>query len=195
MIAFIRGVLVDKFPTFVTVDADGIGYELQIPLSTYERLPQPGEQVQLLTHFYLREDVAALYGFATASERELFRELLTVSGIGPRLALTILSGSSVDQIYQSIAAGDEAALTRIKGLGKKTAQRLILDLQQRAAGKAAVGSASIAAKGETFEQTVAAMMTLGYTRREAEAAVAKAAAKVGANAGLEDLIRVALSGE
>ncbi|MDZ7346240.1 MAG: Holliday junction branch migration protein RuvA [candidate division KSB1 bacterium] len=197
MIAFLRGVLIDKQPTHTIIESGGIGYELQIPISTFEQLPAKGEPVQLLTHLYVREDLLALYGFFTLEERDLFRDLLSVSGIGPRLALTMLSNSSVEQIYKWIADGDEDALSRIKGVGKKTAQRLILDLKLRAADKVRDGGVKETAapvKSELFEQAAAALTALGYNRKEAELLVQKAAAQLGKEASVEELIRNALRG-
>jgi holliday junction DNA helicase RuvA len=199
MIAFIRGTLIDKSPTHVIIETNGVGFDLLIPVSTFERLAQPGAEVQMLTHLYVREDALVLYGFSSVEERELFRELLTVSGIGPRLALTILSGSPVNQIYRAIADGDEVTLTKIKGLGKKTVQRLILDLKERASEKIKQTSPEpaflVSEKGGTVEQSIAAMISLGYSRREAEAVIARAAARSGRDASVEELIRIALSAE
>lgn len=198
MIAFIRGVLIDKYPTHVIIETNGVGYELMVPVSTFEKLPQPGAQVRLLSHLYVREDALALYGFYSAEERELFRELLTVSGIGPRLALTILSGLPVAQVYRAVAEDDEDTLTKIKGLGKKTVQRMILDLKDRAAEKAQQNASMptllMPQHSGNIEQSIAAMVTLGYSRREAEAVIIKAAAKTAADASVEELIKIALSG-
>ncbi|RPH96571.1 MAG: Holliday junction branch migration protein RuvA [Calditrichaeota bacterium] len=198
MIAFLRGKIVDKSPTVVIIEINGIGLEVQIPLSTWQRLGAEGEEAFLLTHLHVREDALILFGFATPEERELFRDLQTVSGIGPRLALTILSGSPVQHIYRAIASGDEESLTHTKGLGKKTAQRLILDLKERAAEKTKqIAPAPFYERSlprETVEQGTLAMISLGYSRKEAETAISKAAAKSGA-ASVEELIRIALSGE
>lgn len=199
MIAFIRGTLIDKFPTHAIVESNGVGFNLLIPVSTFEHLAQPGEQVQILTHLYVREDALVLYGFSSYEERELFRDLLTVSGIGPRLALTILSGLPVNQVYRAIADDDESTLTQIKGLGKKTVQRLFLDLKERAFEKAqqtAPESGLLPSlMSGTVEQSIAAMISLGYNRREAETVIARAAAKGGREVSVEELIRIALSGE
>jgi len=140
-----------------------------------------------------------LFGFATSGERELFRDLLSVNGIGPKLAIGILSGSSVEQVYRHIANGDEANLTKIKGLGKKTAQRMILDLKDRAADKAKDTvphpDPFMPALNADAEQSVLAMMSLGYSKKEAEAAVARAMTRGGSDASVEELIRIALSGD
>ncbi len=197
MISSVRGQLVEKFPTHVIIENNGIGLELQIPISTYEKIGN--DTATLLTHLHVREDALILFGFATPEERELFRDLLSVSGIGPKLALGILSGSSVEQIYRHIANGDEANLTKIKGLGKKTAQRLILDLKDRAADKIKDAVPHPDPLLPTFnadaEQSILAMMSLGYSKKEAEAAVARAITRGGANASVEELIRIALGGD
>lgn len=198
MISLVRGQLVDKSPTHVIIENNGIGLELLIPLSTFEKLGACTDPVTLLTYLHVREDALTLYGFATAEERELFKELLSVSGIGPKLALTILSGSTVERLYRNIADGDEDSLTKIRGLGKKTAQRLILDLRDKAGDKVKQVSSRpdplSVAFDEHAEQGVLALMSLGYARKEAESAVAKAMRR-GNAATVEDLIRMALSGE
>ncbi|MBN1465336.1 Holliday junction branch migration protein RuvA [candidate division KSB1 bacterium] len=199
MISLIRGQLVDKSPTRVIIENNGIGLEVLIPVSTFEKLDAGNESVTLLTYLHVREDALTLYGFATAEERELFRELLSVSGIGPKLALSILSGSTVDKLYRYIADGDENSLTKIRGLGKKTAQRLILDLRDKAGDKMKQVSPSAdplsLAFDEQAEQSVLALISLGYVRKEAESAVAKAMKKRGSATTAEELIRMALSGE
>ncbi len=199
MISFIRGSVVEKFPTHIILENNGIGFELLIPLSTYEQVHDVGEKTSLLTYLYVREDALTLYGFYAADERELFLLLLSVSGIGPKLALGILSGLPVQQIYQHIANGDEASLTKIKGLGKKTAQRLILDLKDRASDKvkqtAPAPSMIMPRENEITEQSLSALLSLGYSPREAEAAIAKAMPKTGPQTTVEELIRIVLSGE
>lgn len=198
MISSVRGQLVEKFPTHVILENNGIGLDILIPVSTFEKINRE-DTVTLLTYLHVREDALILFGFATKEERELFRDLLSVSGIGPKLAIGILSGSGVEQIYRFIANGDEASLTKIKGLGKKTAQRMILDLKDRAADKIK----DVAPKPDPFlpvfnaeaEQSVLAMMSLGYSKKEAEAAVARAMIRSGREASVEDLIRIALSGD
>jgi len=198
MISSIRGQLVEKFPTHVIIENNGIGLEVLIPVSTFEKIGQQ-DTATLLTYLHVREDALILFGFATPEERELFRDLLSVSGIGPKLAIGILSGSSVEQIYTHIANGDEANLTKIKGLGKKTAQRLILDLKDRASEKIkdAVPRRDpfMPVLNAQAEQSILAMMSLGYSKKEAEAAVARAITRSGAETTVEELIRIALSGD
>ncbi len=199
MISFVRGQLIEKFPTHAVIENNGVGFEILIPVSTFEKIGESNDNVTLLTYLHVREDALTLFGFATPEERELFKDLLSVSGIGPKLALGILSGASVEQIYQNIADGNENSLVQIKGLGRKTAQRLILDLKDRASDKvktAAPGAPTLAPlMGEKAEQGVLAMMSLGYSKKEAERAIARAMAKSGDNVAVEELIRYALSGE
>ena len=199
MISFIRGQLIDKYPTHVVVENNGIGFEIIIPLSTFQKIGEPEENVTLLTYLHVREDALTLFGFASTEERELFRDLLSVSGVGPKLALGILSGAPVEQIYRNMADGDENSLIQIKGLGRKTAQRLILDLKSRASDKmkqVAPGPyRSTALGGEKAEQGIMAMISLGYSKKEAERAIGKVLGKIGEDVAVEELIRLALSGD
>jgi Holliday junction DNA helicase RuvA len=199
MISLLRGQLFEKSPTHVIIENSGIGLDVLIPLSTFEKLGACNETVTLLTYLHVREDALTLYGFATAEERELFKELLSVSGIGPKLALTILSGSTVENLYHFIADSDENSLTKIRGLGKKTVQRLILDLKEKAADKvkhvASRPDPLARAFDEGAQQSILAMMSLGYSRKEAEDAVSRAMKRSGADATVEELIRIALSGD
>lgn len=196
MIAFINGILKEKQPTHAVIEKDGIGFELLIPMSTFAKLPDVGQPVQLYSHLHVREDAINLIGFAEREEKELFQLLLTVSGIGMRSALGILSGCKVNEFYTFIVQGDEAALTRIPGLGKKTAQRLILDLKDKAAAKlpAMVGVDKKKPKIQPalFDEAMEAMMSLGYSRAEAMRAIEKAAEIVGDSPTIEELLQVAL---
>src|SRR5512140_3308878 len=132
MISFLKGKLVEALPTQVVLDVNGVGYEALIPLSSYDKLPQPGQEVKLLTHLAVREDAHTLYGFMTAAERELFRLLInTVSGIGPKIALNILSGIAVTAFRGAVANGDVKALSQISGVGKKTAERIVVELKDK----------------------------------------------------------------
>src|SRR5262244_3840317 len=132
MITFLHGKLVEMLPTQVTVDVQGIGYEVLIPLSSFDKLPQPGQEVRLLTHLVVREDSHTLYGFMSAAEREMFRMLInTVSGIGPKIALNILSGMNVTSFRGAVANGDVKALSQISGVGKKTAERIVVELKDK----------------------------------------------------------------
>jgi Holliday junction DNA helicase RuvA len=198
MIAFVRAILTEKQPTHVIVERDGLGLEILIPLSTFASLPGVGAEVLLHTHLHVREDAMVLIGFATLAEKELFQLLLTVSGIGVRSALGILSGCRVEELYGWIARGDESALTRIPGLGKKTAQRVILDLRDKAAQqlqKSSIAATPVpAVEPALSEQAIQALTGLGFSKTEAQKALEKAAARLGEGAKLEDLLRAALQG-
>lgn len=196
MITFIRGKLVDKNPTSVVVENNDIGLQLSVPTSTSKALADKGETVFLLTHLYVKEDALRLFGFATEDERELFRHLLSVSGIGPRLALTILSGTSILDFYKLISQGNEHALTAIPGIGKKTAQRLIIDLKDKAASKALEIGADRAIVSkvppDVVNEAILALVSLGYTQSAAQRAVEKAAPKAAESVSVEELITAAL---
>ncbi len=198
MISFVRAILTDKQPTHVVVEREGLGLEILIPLSTFTALPEVGESVLLHTHLHVREDALTLIGFATPADKELFQLLLTVSGIGVRSALAILSGCQAEELYTWIARGDEVALTRIPGLGKKTAQRMILDLKEKAAQQLQKGGLTAAptpaVAPQLSEQAVQALTALGFSKLEAQKALEKAAARLGEGAELEDLLRSALQG-
>ncbi len=199
MISFISGSLVEKFPTYVVIDCHGVGFHILIPVSTYEALGPLEESIQLLTFLLVREDALTLYGFAAPEERQLFLDLLSVSGIGPKLALGILSKAAVPQVYRLIAEQNETGLVKIKGLGKKTAQRLILDLKEKAAERLQDTNVErdIGAQpsDERIEQTVLAMMSLGYNKSEAETAASRARHRAAPDASIQDLLRIALSGD
>lgn len=196
MIAFLQGVLSESLPTQVVVEAGGIGYQVFIPLSSFDRLPLPGAPVKILTHLQVREDAHVLYGFMTAPERDLFRLLVNnVSGIGPKLALAVLSGMSVASFKAAVVSNDVAALARISGLGKKTAERIVLELRDKL-GVSAAWEAASSAHAPTPEETavndaVLALISLGYKQVEAHKAVKKVLAEH-PGAGAEDLIRQAL---
>ena len=198
MIAFVNGVLVTKTATRAVVRTAGVGLDILIPLSTFEKLPDPGATVTLQTHLHVREDALSLIGFFSIEEKELFQMLVSVSGIGVKLALGILSGCKIADLYKYLAEGNEASLTRIPGLGKKTAQRLILDLKDKAAaqlGKVAT-DLSIPARlnRDMLEQAIQAMRSLGYTRPEAVRNIEKAANTLGEESSIEKLLRQALLG-
>src|SRR4029079_13665538 len=132
MITFLKGTLVDALPTQVTVDVQGVGYDVLIPLSSFDKLPQPGQAIKILTHLAVREDAHVLYGFMTVAERDLFRLLInTVSGIGPKIALNVLSGTSVNTLRAAVASGDVKMLSQINGVGKKTAERIVVELKDK----------------------------------------------------------------
>ena len=149
MIGKLTGTLSDKNPPQVVVDCGGVGYEVQVPMSTFYNLPANGEKVSLLTHFVVREDAQILYGFGTATEREAFRELIKISGVGPRTALAVLSGLSVGELSQAITLQEAGRLTKVPGIGKKTAERLLLELRDRLPKTLAVGGGCAGAEGAT----------------------------------------------
>ena len=197
MITFLHGKLVDALPTQVTIDVHGVGYALLIPLSSYDRLPQPGGEVHLLTHLAIREDAHVLYGFATPAERELFRLLInTVSGVGPKIALNVLSGMNPTAFRGAVAEGDVKALSRISGVGKKTAERIVVELRDKvgAAGAWEASSAErgLSAQDQKVNDAVLALIALGFKQLEAHDAVKAGLAILGENALVEDLVRSAL---
>lgn len=193
MIGAVRGRLASKTPPQLTVDVGGLGYELEAPMSTFYRLPAVGEEVRLLTHLVVREDAHVLYAFATEDERRLFRSLIRVSGVGPKIALALLSGISVAAFVQCVQNEDIASLTRIPGVGRKTAERLIVEMRDRLAapapaGGATAGRAAASPEGEAYD----ALVALGY--RPAEATRLLQAAGGPGNHSTEELIRRALQG-
>jgi len=197
MIAFLEGRLVEALPTQVVVDVHDVGYEVLIPLSSFEALPAPGHTVRLLTHLAVREDAHVLYGFATAAERDLFRLLVnTVSGIGPKLALNILSGMTPAAFRGAVAAGDVKALSRISGVGRKTAERLVVELRDKvgAAGtwEAASAQRALSPADQRVNDAVLALIALDFKPPEAHEAVRAAQALLGENATVEELVRTAL---
>ena len=197
MISFLHGKLIEALPTRVTVEVNGLGYEALIPVSSYDKLPQPGQEVKLLTHLAVREDAHTLYGFVTKAERELFRLLInTVSGIGPKLALNILSGISVTAFRGAVANSDVKALSQISGVGKKTAERIVVELKDKvgAAGawEAASAQRALSAEDQKVNDAVLALMALGFKQIEAHDCVRKAQSGLGAQATVEDLVRTCL---
>ncbi len=198
MIAFIQGTLVEALPTQVVVDVHGVGYELLIPLSSFDKLPALGGEVKLLTHLAIREDAHTLYGFATAGERDLFRLLVNfVSGIGPKIALNILSGISANAFRAAVAAADVKALSQISGVGKKTAERIVVELKDKlgaiSAGPLLSGTpAPLPVGDQKLADATSALQALGFKPNEASDAIRAAAAVLGPQAGVEALVRAAL---
>jgi Holliday junction DNA helicase RuvA len=193
MIGHLRGHLTDKRPNQVLVDVHGVGYQVAIPLSTFYALGELREEVTLLIHTHLREDSIALYGFLTAREKHFFEMLLAASGVGPVLALKILSGMSVDELVPAIRAGDLIRLTRIPGVGKKTAERIVVELRDKLAAMEIAEPAPVAAGGRTQLEAdvISALLNLGYDRRVAEKAVEERAAGKSASS-FEELLRATL---
>ena len=190
MIGRLRGILIAKHPPWVLVEVGGVGYELEVPMSTLYDLPNAGGEVILLTHYAHKEDTVALYGFLRDGERNLFRDLQKVSGIGARIALAVLSGVSTNEFARLVQAGDVAALTRIPGIGKKTAERIVVELRDRIGNVAAAAPAGATpVTRDPRSETEAALQQLGYKQAEA-ARLAAAAATDGDDA--ETIIRKAL---
>ena len=197
MITFLHGKLVEALPTQAVVDVNGVGYEVLIPLSSFDKLPPPGADVKLLTQLVVREDAHTLYGFMSAAERDLFRLLInTVSGIGPKIALNILSGVSVAAFRGAVANGDVKSLSQISGVGKKTAERIVVELRDKvgAAGawEAASAQRALSPEDQKINDAVLALMALGFKQIEAHDAVRSAQAAAGPNATVEDLVRACL---
>lgn len=186
------GNLVSKSAASVVVEAGGIGYELSVPLSTYERLPAVDSDVRLLTHLHVREDMMRLYGFATPEERELFRMLIGVSGIGPMLAMAVLSGTSVEMFRKAVLNGEVALLKSIRGVGARTAERMVLELRDPV-GRMTPGEGGVVTPEDTAGiDAVAALVSLGFSRSKAEDAISSVRKKLGSGTALEDLVREAL---
>jgi holliday junction DNA helicase RuvA len=197
MITFLQGKLVEALPTQVVIDVDGVGYEALIPLSSFDKLPQPGHGVKLLTQLVIREDAHTLYGFMTAAERDLFRLLVhTVSGIGPKIALNILSGMNPVAFRGAVANGDVKSLSQISGVGKKTAERIVVELRDKvgAAGawEAVSAQRALSPEDQKVNDAVLALMALGFKQFEAHDAVRASQTILGAKATVEELVRACL---
>jgi holliday junction DNA helicase RuvA len=197
MISFLQGKLIEALPTQVTVEVHGVGYEALIPLSSYDKLPAPGSEVRLLTHLAVREDAHTLYGFMTASERELFRLLVnTVSGIGPKIALNILSGINATAFRGAVANGDIKALSQISGVGKKTAERIVVELKDKigpvGAWEASSAQRALTPEDQKVNDATLALMALGYKQIEAHETVRAALTALGLKATVEELVRASL---
>jgi len=196
MYRYLEGKLTVKNPAQVVIDVSGVGYELFIPLSTYQQLPPENEGVRLLTHFHVREDVQKLFGFFTEEERDLFRTLLSVSGIGPKVALTILSGIGIPELKAALVQGKPDVLTRVSGVGRKTAERLIVELRERIViqDKERMEETLGASEGtsEILHVGLGALTQLGYKQFDARKAIEKVMKKQGPDLAVEELIREAL---
>jgi Holliday junction DNA helicase RuvA len=197
MITFLHGKLVEALPTQVTVDVNGVGYEALIPLSSFDKLPQPGQPLRLLTQLVVREDAHTLYGFMSSEERDLFRLLInTVSGIGPKTALNVLSGISVTAFRGAVAGGDLKSLSKISGVGKKTAERIVVELKDKigiaGAWEAASAKHGLSADEQRINDAVLALVALGFKQVDAHDAVRGAQAVLGTQATVEELVRVCL---
>jgi Holliday junction DNA helicase RuvA len=197
VITFLHGRLTHALPTQATIDVNGVGYEVLIPLSSYDKLPAAGHAIEILTHLHVREDAHTLYGFMTAAERDLFRLLVNhVSGIGPKLALAVLSGMSVNNFKTAVVNSDVTSLSKISGVGKKTAERMVLELKDKV-GVAAAWEAASAAHAPTVEQeqaneAVLALIALGYKQVDAHKTVRDLQEGEGAGKTAEELVKLAL---
>jgi Holliday junction DNA helicase RuvA len=196
MIALLRGTLVEKHPNQVIVDAGGVGYDVLIPISTYSALPEAGSEVRLRIHTHVREDTIALFGFFTSEEKSIFEKLISVSGIGPSLAVKVLSGMSTSDLIPAIRNGSVEYLVRIPGVGRKTAERMVLELKDKLEGIGAQAPAGVTEKplatlSAIDQDVLSALLNLGCNRAAAEAAVRKAQA-AGAPTEFEPLFRKSL---
>ena len=187
MIGKLTGTLADKNPPQVLVDCHGVGYEVDVPMSTFYNLPGVGEPVSLLTHFVVREDAQILYGFATPGEREAFRQLIRISGVGPRTALSVLSGMSVAEIAQAVTAQDAGRLVKVPGIGKKTAERLLLELKGKLG--ADLGPQAGGVQSDAQGDILQALLALGYSDREASAALKSLPADIGVSEGIKAALK------
>lgn len=199
MIGRISGILLEKKPPGMLVDVQGVGYEIQAPMSTFYQLPATGAGVILHTHLVVREDAQQLFGFHTEQERMLFRALIRISGVGPKVALGILSGMAVDEFVQAVNRNDSGAMTRIPGVGKKTAERLLVEMRDRltdwAVGDFDPGAVTVApedGRGSIAEEAETALIALGYKPQEAARMIARALRETEQPTGSEALIRLAL---
>jgi Holliday junction DNA helicase RuvA len=197
MITFLHGKLVEAIPTQAIIDVHGVGYEVLIPLSSFDKLPAQGGEVKLLTHLSVREDAHVLYGFMTSAERDLFRLLINnVSGIGPKTALNVLSGMTVTAFRGAVAGGDFKALSQISGIGKKTAERIVVELKDKvgtAAGwEASSAQRTLSSSDQRVADAVAALVALGFKQMEAMDTVRGAQVLLGSQATVEELVRASL---
>ncbi len=186
MIGRLSGILLEKNPPQLLIDCNGVGYEVGVPMSTFYNLPALGEKVVLLTHMAVREDAHLLYGFASLEERNVFKELIKISGVGARTALSILSGMSIGDLIQAVTLQESGRLTKVPGIGKKTAERLLLELKGKLG--ADLGATSAVAHGDASSDIMNALVALGYSDKEAVLALKQ----VPAGAGVSDGIKLAL---
>ncbi|HOA92235.1 MAG TPA: Holliday junction branch migration protein RuvA [Quisquiliibacterium sp.] len=188
MIGRLAGLLLEKSPPTVLIDVGGVGYEVDVPMSTFYDLPVSGQRVVLLVHQVIREDAHLLYGFLTAAEREAFRQLIRISGVGPRTALAVLSGMSVDDLAQTVTLQEPARLTRVPGIGKKTAERLLLELKGKLGPEIAGRDAPPI--DDTAADVLRALLALGYSEREVVAATRQLPAGTGVSDGIRQALKL-----
>jgi len=190
MIGRITGILIEKNPPQICVDVHGLGYEMDVPMSTYYQLPATGEVTSLHTHLIVREDGHFLYGFLTADERAAFRQLLKISGVGARIALALLSGMSVAELAQAVLMQEAGRLVKIPGIGKKTAERLLLELRDRLPKVQASGASGAVGYADAGSDIANALLALGYSEREATSALAKLPAGVAVPEGIRQALKL-----
>ncbi|MDQ9171344.1 Holliday junction branch migration protein RuvA [Oxalobacteraceae bacterium R-40] len=183
MIGRLSGILLEKNPPQLLIDCGGIGYEANVPMSTFYNLPGLGEKVVLLTHLIVREDAHLLYGFGTAEERDVFKQLIKISGVGPRTALSILSGMSVADLIHAVTVQEAGRLTKVPGIGKKTAERLLLELKGKLG--ADLGAMGAAAAGDASSDILNALLALGYSDKEAVLALKQVPSGTGVSEGIK----------
>ncbi len=184
MIGKLTGTLLEKNPPQILLDCHGVGYEVDVPMSTFYNLPATGEKVALLTHFVVREDAQILYGFGTSSEREAFRQLIKISGVGPRTALSVLSGMSVTDLAQAVSAQETGRIVKVPGIGKKTAERLLLELKGKLGADLNLPGAG-PAQSDVQSDIQQALMALGYSDKDATAALKALPKDVGVSEGIK----------
>ncbi|HEX9392716.1 MAG TPA: Holliday junction branch migration protein RuvA [Usitatibacteraceae bacterium] len=188
MIGRISGVLLEKNPPQVLVDANGVGYEIDVPMSTFYGLPKTGDKVALFTHLVVREDAQLLYGFGSEAERTTFRTLLKVSGVGPKVALAVLSGMSVNDLAEAVATQESGRLTRVPGIGKKTAERLLLELKDKLKVDVRIAVGEVT-KTSTAADVLNALTSLGYSEREALLAVKQLPVDISVSDGIRQSLK------
>lgn len=195
MIAQLEGKLIEKSPSSVVITAGGVGYLVSVPLTTFDKLPATGEQVSLFTYLHVREDILQLYGFSSREERATFEKMISVSGVGPRLALAILGGLSVEQLIAAVETSQIAYLNRIPGVGKKTAERIVLELKGKLGEMVALDEISVPGAFEPEgREAVAALVSLGFSKTQAEKAVFKVLEAESDKLDITELVRRALAG-
>ena len=189
MIGRITGILLEKNPPQVVVDVSGVGYEIDVPMSTFYNLPKINEKVALFTHLVVREDAHLLYGFGTEAERATFRQLLKVSGVGPKVGLAVLSGMSVNDLAEAVAMQESGRLTRVPGIGKKTAERLLLELKDRLKVDVRISAGGVSPAPSSAADILNALISLGYNEKEALYAIKQLPADVTVSDGIRQALK------
>ncbi|MFC1468129.1 Holliday junction branch migration protein RuvA [Verrucomicrobiota bacterium] len=195
MITFVEGILDEKQPTRAVVNVQGLGYEVLIPVSSYETLPSEGDRVRVLTYLQVREDAQVLFGFSTEDEREMFKLLITINGIGPKLAVSVLSGLSVRELKAALVEGNVKQLCGISGVGKKTAERMVVELRDKFGSieQLELAGGSMAPEDDRLRDTAAALISLGFKQEKADKMITKLAKKITPECTIESLLRAALA--